>query len=174
MSLTEHLHRSLLHDFKFISIFFVGVIATFPLLVPPFFIPLYSASLGLSPSTGAGLIAGYNISSAVGRFSSGLAADALGPLNTLFIGLFLTTISMFVIWPVSDSLGPLVVFVITNGAANGGFFATMPTVVSKVFGSQRVSVAMGMIVTGWAGGYLMVRWHHLTSHARANNGSKSD
>lgn len=68
---------------------------------------------------------------------------------------------MFVIWPVSDSLGPLVVFVIINGAANGAFFATMPTVVGTVFGSQRVSVAMGMVVTGWAGGYLMVRRAYL-------------
>jgi hypothetical protein len=32
----------------------------------------------------------------------------------------------------------------------------MPTVVGSVFGSRRVSVAMGMIVTGWGGGYLMV------------------
>lgn len=32
----------------------------------------------------------------------------------------------------------------------------MPTVVGNVFGSQRVSVATGMIVTGWGGGYLMV------------------
>ncbi|KAL3486427.1 hypothetical protein BJX62DRAFT_242036 [Aspergillus germanicus] len=31
----------------------------------------------------------------------------------------------------------------------------MPTVVGNVFGSARVSVAMGMMVTGWAGGYLM-------------------
>ncbi|KAF6219007.1 hypothetical protein HO133_005551 [Letharia lupina] len=151
----------LFRDFKFVTIFLVGVVATFPLLVPPFFIPLYSASLGLSSSTGAALVAGFNISSGVGRLSSGLAADALGPLNTLFIGLFLTTVSMFVIWPVSDSLGPLVVFVIINGAANGAFFATMPTVVGTVFGSQRVSVAMGMVVTGWAGGYLMVRRAYL-------------
>jgi hypothetical protein len=40
--------------------------------------------------------------------------------------------------------------------ANGGFFATMPTVVGNVFGSARVSVSMGMMVTGWAGGYLLV------------------
>lgn len=145
----------LFRDFKFITIFLVGVIATFPLLVPPFFIPLYSASLNLSSSTGAALVAGFNLSSAVGRLGSGIAADALGPLNTLFIGLFLTTVSVFVIWPVSDSLGPLVAFVVINGAANGGFFATIPTVVGTVFGSQRVSVAMGMVVTGWAGGYLM-------------------
>lgn len=62
---------------------------------------------------------------------------------------------MLVIWPVSTSLGPLVVFVVINGIGNGGFFSTMPTVVGSVFGSRRVGVAMGMIVSGWTGGYLM-------------------
>jgi predicted MFS family arabinose efflux permease len=64
--------------------------------------------------------------------------------------------SMLVIWPVSSTLGPLIAFVVINGMANGGFFSTMPTVVGSVFGSRRVGVAMGMIVTGWAGGYLLV------------------
>lgn len=63
---------------------------------------------------------------------------------------------MLVIWPTSTSLAALAIFVIINGVANGGFFSVMPTVVGNVFGSQRVSVAMGMIVTGWGGGYLMV------------------
>lgn len=63
---------------------------------------------------------------------------------------------MLTIWPVSTSLASLALFVIINGAANGGFFSTMPTVVGNVFGSERVSVAMGMVVTGWGGGYLMV------------------
>ncbi|KAJ4232038.1 hypothetical protein NW759_002430 [Fusarium solani] len=31
----------------------------------------------------------------------------------------------------------------------------MPTVVGNVFGSARVAMAMSMILTGWAGGYLM-------------------
>jgi predicted MFS family arabinose efflux permease len=65
-------------------------------------------------------------------------------------------VSMLVLWPVSNSIGPLIAFVIINGMSNGGFFSTMPTVVGNVFGSARVSVAMGMIVTGWAGGYLLV------------------
>lgn len=63
---------------------------------------------------------------------------------------------MLVLWPVSTSFGPLVAFVIINGAANGGFFACMPTVVANVFGAARVSVAMGMVVSGWVGGYLLV------------------
>ncbi|TVY45176.1 Aspyridones efflux protein [Lachnellula subtilissima] len=146
---------SLFKNVQFTTLFFAGAIATFPLFVPPFFLPLYSASLGLSPSAGAGLVAGFNFSSAVGRLCCGFLCDFMGPVNTLLLSLFLSALSMLAIWPVSNSLGPLIVFVIINGAANGGFFSCMPTVVGSVFGSRRVGVAMGMIVTGWGGGYLM-------------------
>ncbi len=149
--------RTLFKDIKFATLFLAGAIATFPLLVPPFFLPLYSSSLGLSASAGAGLVAGFNFSSAIGRLCCGFLSDSIGPVNTLFISLLVSALSMLAIWPVSDSIGPLIFFVIINGMANGGFFSTIPTVVTSVFGSKRVSVAMGMIVTGWAGGYLMVR-----------------
>ena len=59
------------------------------------------------------------------------------------------------LWPVSTTLAPLVVFSILNGVAAGGFFSLMPTVAGQVFGSARVSVALSMLVTGWAAGYLM-------------------
>lgn len=134
----------------------MGAIATFPLLVPPFFLPLFTASLGMSSGTGAGVVAAFNFSSALGRLLCGLCSDFVGPLNTLFISLLLSALSMLIIWPISTSLGPLIVFVIVNGMANGGFFSTMPTVVGNTFGSARVSVVMGMVVTGWAGGYLLV------------------
>lgn len=82
-------------------------------------------------------------------------SDILGPLNSLFVSLLLTALSMLALWPVSSNLAPLAVFVVISGAANGGFFSLMPTVVGNVFGSARVSIAMGMVVSGWAGGYLM-------------------
>lgn len=128
-------------------LFIAGAVATLPLFVPPIFLPLYSASLGLSASTGAGLVAGFNFSPAAGRLGFGFLSDLLGPLNTLFLYLLLTALSMLVLWPVSSTVVPIVAFVIINGAANGGFFSTMPMVVGSVFGSARVSVAMGMIVT---------------------------
>lgn len=140
---------SLFKDPTFILIFLAGGIATFPLFVPPFFLPLYSRSIGLSSSAGAGLVAAFNFASAVGRVGFGLLADRLGPLNTLFIGLVLSATSMLVMWPVSETLAPLILFVVINGAANGSFFAVMPTVVGHLFGSVRVAVAMGMIVTSW-------------------------
>ncbi|KAJ5105924.1 MFS general substrate transporter [Penicillium alfredii] len=145
----------LLHDARFVLLFAAGAIATFPLLVPPFFLPLYTDTMGMASSVGAGVVAAFNFSSALGRLMCGFCSDALGPLNTLFASLLLSALSMLIIWPVSTSIGPLIVFVIINGMANGGFFSTMPTVVGTVFGSARVSVAMGMIVTGWAGGYLL-------------------
>lgn len=156
--------RRLFRDLEFLVIFACGAIATFPLLVPAFFIPLYSRSIGLSSSTGAGLLAGFNLSSAAGRILCGFLCDKVGALNALFFSLLINAVTMLALWPASTTLAPLTVFVVLNGAANGGFFALTPTVVGNVFGSQRVSVAMAMIVTGWGGGYLMVSVYRILFH----------
>ncbi|OAA70434.1 Major facilitator superfamily domain, general substrate transporter [Cordyceps fumosorosea ARSEF 2679] len=145
----------LFRDVRFSLMFVAGAIATFPLLVPAFFLPLYASSLGLSAATGAALLAGFNFSSAVGRILCGLLADKAGATNTMLGCLLVSALGMLVLWPTSTTVGPLAVFAVLNGAANGGFFSTIPTVVGNVFGSARVVVALGMIVTGWAGGYLM-------------------
>ncbi|KAI1338647.1 MFS general substrate transporter [Xylariaceae sp. FL0016] len=145
----------LFKDPSFVLVFFAGAIGIFPLLVPPFFIPLYAKAIGLSSGTGASLLAGFNFSSAVGRIVYGLLCDVIGPLNSLFLSLILSAICMLALWPVSTTLGPFAVFVIVNGLVNGGFFSTMPTVVGNVFGSARVAVAMSMIVTSWSAGYLL-------------------
>ncbi|KAH0527034.1 hypothetical protein TsFJ059_002078 [Trichoderma semiorbis] len=139
----------------FVLIFVGSAIGTFPLFVPPIFIPLYMRSLGFSTNAGAGLVAGFSLSSAAGRIISGFASDKVGSINTVLASLVLTAVTMLAIWPTSTTLGPLIAFVIINGAANGAFFSTMPTAISKVFGSARVAVAMSMVVTGWVGGYLM-------------------
>ncbi|KAK9490519.1 major facilitator superfamily domain-containing protein [Lipomyces doorenjongii] len=152
---TKFVEWRLFKDLRFAVLFATGAIGTFPLLVPAFFLPLYNNSLGLPSSAGAGLVAAFNFSSAIGRLSCGLACDKLGSVNTLVLSLLLSALSIFVLWPVSSSIGSLIAFVIINGSANGGFFSTMPTVVGNVFGSARVSVAMGMIVSGWVGGYLL-------------------
>ncbi|KAJ6156671.1 hypothetical protein N7497_005556 [Penicillium chrysogenum] len=109
----------LFRDVRFVLLFAMGAIATFPLLVPPFFLPLFTASLGMSSATGAGIVAAFNFSSALGRLLCGLCSDIVGPLNTLFISLLLSALSMLIIWPISTSLGPLIVFVIVNGWAGG-------------------------------------------------------
>jgi predicted MFS family arabinose efflux permease len=143
----------------------VGALGTLPLFIPPFFIPLYSTSIGFSSSTGAALLAAFNLSSAVGRILCGVFCDRIGALNVLFTCLLLTALSMLVLWPLSTNLAPMAIFVMVNGVDNGGFFSTMPTVVGSLFGSAKVSVVMGMVVTGWAGGYLMVSRNSHNSHS---------
>jgi len=145
----------LFKSLNFDLVFLGSSLGTFPLFVPPFFIPMYAKSMGFSSSVGATLVAGFSIASGFGRIGSGVACDKLGSLNTLTMSLFLTAITMLAVWPASTSLPPLIAFVVINGAANGAFFSTMPTAVSNVFGSARLAIAMGMIVTGWLGGYLM-------------------
>ncbi|KAL4952166.1 major facilitator superfamily domain-containing protein [Aspergillus filifer] len=141
----------LFRDIRFTLLFLVGAIATFPLFVPPFFLPLYTSSLGMKSSVGAGVVAAFNFSSAVGRLMCGFFSDKLGPLNTLFLGLLLSAVSMLVLWPVSNSLVPLIAFTIINGVANGGFFSTIPTVVGNVFGSARGSPIAGYILDASGG-----------------------
>lgn len=147
---------TLFRQFNFAILFLASAIGVFPLFVPPFFIPLYGRSMGLSSSTGAALLAGFNFSSAVGRIFSGHLCDILGPLNTLIAFLLVNALTMIALWPASTSLAPLAVFAVMNGLTNGGFFSSMPTVVGNVFGSSRVGTAMGMMISGWVFGYLFV------------------
>lgn len=79
--------------------------------------------MGLSATSSAGLVAGFNLSSAVGRIAFGQLADYLGPINSLILALTWNAVGLLVVWPVSTSLAPLIVFVILNGICNGGFFS---------------------------------------------------
>lgn len=155
--------RSLLKETRFITLFLAGGLSTFYLLVAPFFLPLYCDTLGLSETTGAALVAVFNFSSAVGRLSCGFLCDKFGPVNTLFFSLLLNAVTLLAVWPFSTSIGPLVVFVILNGVGNGGFFSAMPPVAGSLFGSLRLPVVMGMIITGWGPGYLLVSQNLLLS-----------
>ncbi|KAI0067283.1 MFS general substrate transporter [Artomyces pyxidatus] len=142
-------------DPKFILLFVGSGVATFPLLVPPFFIPLYANSLGTSTFLGSALLSVFNLSSAAGRVGFGLLCDKIGPISSLSFALVLSAVSMLAIWPVSGSVAPLVVFIVLNGAGNGGFFSTMPSVVGHMYGQARVANALAMVVTGWAFGYFL-------------------
>lgn len=152
---------SLFRNINFVLLFVGGAIGSFPLLVPPFFIPLYSRSIGLESRTGAYLVAGFNFASAIGRISSGLLSDRIGAVNALFSALALNALTILVLWPFATSIGTLVAFVIINGMSSGAFFSAMPTTVGNIFGSTRVAAAMGFIVTGWVGGFMMVSYMRL-------------
>lgn len=146
---------SLFKRMPFCCLFLAGAIGTFALFVPPFFLPLFARSIGLSASTGAGIVAGFNACTAVGRLGAGFACDKFGPTNMLLLTMAVNAVSMLSIWPVSYSIGPLVIFAALNGIANGAFFVTMPTAIGRMMPPGEAAVGMGMAITGWTGGYLM-------------------
>jgi MCP family monocarboxylic acid transporter-like MFS transporter 3 len=152
---TPFIDLSMFRSIPFVTTFIASAIGVFALYVPPYYLPLFAQSIGLSSSTGAALVAAFNACNAIGRFIAGPLCDKLGALNMFVIIMVLNAVSMLAIWPVSSTLGPLVVFATINGVANGAYFTTQPTVVAGIFGPGRATIAMSMSVTGWAGGYLM-------------------
>ncbi|KAJ3728084.1 major facilitator superfamily domain-containing protein [Lentinula guzmanii] len=152
---TATIEWSLFLDPRFVMLALGSAIGTFPLLVPPFFLPLYTNSLGLAASAGSILLAVFNVSSAIGRVSFGALCDICGPITSLSLALILSALSLLAIWPVSNSLAPLMVFAILNGFGNGGFFSTIPSVVAHMYGPIRVTTVFSMVLTGWAAGYLL-------------------
>lgn len=140
-------------DLRFNLFFIAGAIALFPLFVPPFFLPLYATSIGLTPATGSIILAGFNIASAAGRISFGFGADRiLGSVNALSLCLVTVGLSTLAIWPVAESVGPLTAFAVINGFCAGGFFSLVPGVVSSLFGSSKLGRIFGLLVSSWAPG----------------------
>ena len=110
---------------------------------------------GIGAPTGAGIVSGFNACGAIGRFAAGFACDRYGSTNMLLLIMALKAVSMLAIWPVSETIGPLVIFAALNGIANGAFFVAMPTAIGRMVGSGQAALGMGMAITGWTGDYLM-------------------
>lgn len=71
---------SLFKNMPFCCLFLAGAVGTFALFVPPYFLPLFAHSIGLSASTGAGIVAAFNACTAIGRFGAGFACVSSAPL----------------------------------------------------------------------------------------------
>ena len=69
----------------------------------------------------AALVSGFNLASALGRVLFGQLADWIGPVNALIIAMLSNGFALLVLWPVSMSLAPLIIFVIVSGIAAGKF-----------------------------------------------------
>ena len=144
---------SLFKNVPFLTLTMAGAVGVFALFVPPFFLPLFASSIGLSSSTGAGLVGGFGAATAVGRVLGGWTCDRIGAFNTMMITCLINSISMLAIWPVSTSLPPLFIFALVNGCANGSFFVGLPTAVA-VIAPHSAAAAISLMVSFWTPGYL--------------------
>lgn len=125
--------RALFKDPRFALVVASTALALFPLFVTAYFLPLYATSIGLSASTGALLLAAFNLASALGRVGWGLGeqiqatmraaltlppstgADRIfGSVNSLIICLVMVSLTTLVIWPLSLTVAPLLVDPVTS------------------------------------------------------------
>ena len=145
---------SLLKNVPFLTVTMAGAVGVFALFVPPCFLPLFAASIGLSASTGAGLVGGFGAATAVGRILGGWVCDRIGAFKTLLVTCLLNSVSMLAIWPVSTTSPPLFIFAIINGCANGSFFVALPTTVA-VIAPHSAAASISLMVSFWTPGYFL-------------------
>ncbi|ORY51963.1 MFS general substrate transporter, partial [Rhizoclosmatium globosum] len=123
--------------------------ATFSNLIPVYYLPAFGKEVaGLSASDGALLVSIYNGSSAVGRVLIGIGADTyIGRLNSLILCTGLSSASMLLLWPFSNSFSLLVVFSFVNGFVCGGYISLFPVVVGHIFGIKRLPSLVGTLMS---------------------------
>lgn len=132
-------------------------LSCFPLFIPPYFIPIFSRSMGYSNQIAIITLAAWNLASTVGRVLAGYAADSLlGPINSLIICLLFTGISSLVIWPLSSSIGVFSVFLVLNGMGCGSFFSLVPPVIGATFGGENTLGILPIVWTTWFCGFFFV------------------
>lgn len=139
----EAFRLSLFLDARFNLLLFATALGTFPLFVPPFLLPTYAKSAGFSPNTGAWLVAGYSLASAIGRVAFGMVADTrVGPVTSLMLALLVSSISIMAIWTVSTSLATLALAMVLNGASSGALLSLQPPVNAAIFGVHQTALTM--------------------------------
>ena len=89
---------------------------------PSLYLPSYASSLGLSPTTGALLLALFSMAQVGGQLTFGFLSDNRLPLHLLlFLSPVISAIAAFSIWGFSPSLPPLTVFSIIYDFFGAGY-----------------------------------------------------
>lgn len=125
-------YTNLIKDSRFQLMFIAAIGGSFGYFVPFFFIPSFARYHGMTRSQGALILGITNGASALGRVSLGLIADHFGHVNTFWMCIFSTSLSIFFIWPFANSFATLSIFGLTFGFFIGGFISLFPTGISQL------------------------------------------
>lgn len=101
---------------------------------PSLFLPEYAASIGLSGSQGALLLALMNLGQVLGQWTFGILSDRMSLNPLLVLSTTVAAIASFTSWGLAHDLAPLVVFALIFGFFAYGFCsmrARMGTAVSE-------------------------------------------
>ncbi|KAK1490883.1 major facilitator superfamily transporter [Colletotrichum cuscutae] len=130
------------------------VLSCFPLFIPPYFIPIFSRSMGYTKEIDIIMLACWNLASTLGRVVAGWVADTLlGPVESLAICMLFMALSSLIVWPLSSSIGIFSVYLVLNGIGCGAFFSLTPIAVSATFGGENTLSIIPVVWTTWFCGF---------------------
>lgn len=132
---------------------------------PSIYLPSHAASIGLSHTQGAMLLALMSVSQVAGQFTFGYLSDKRLHLDLLVL---LSTLSAatatLTLWGLGHSLGPLISFVLVYGFFGAGYVAMWarmstavsddPTVMPMIFSLFCFGKGVGNVMAGPIGGAL--------------------
>ncbi|CZS88694.1 related to monocarboxylate transporter 2 [Rhynchosporium graminicola] len=103
------------------------------IFVPLTYITSYSTSHGQSSAFGFQIIAILNAGSFFGRFGAGLAADVIGRVNTLILGIGMCIIACLALWlPAGNSAAMIIAFAVIFGFVSGSNLSLSPVCVGQL------------------------------------------
>ncbi|OCH92529.1 MFS general substrate transporter [Obba rivulosa] len=120
----------------------------FGYLSPLYFLPSFTRTMvpGISNLRSALPLTLLNIAAAFGRATVGFAADRLGPVNALFISIFVSGLAQLVLWTVITNYAGIIAFAIIYGVFCGCFLSLSPVVGAQLYGAECLAGLSGLIM----------------------------
>lgn len=111
-------------------------------------LPIYAASIGLTPAQGSVANALLNLGLAIGRPPLGYFSDTFGRISMAGITTLLCAVFCFALWIPAQSYAPLLVFALISGMLCGTFWCTVTPVLAEVVGIGKLANTFGVICIG--------------------------
>jgi len=104
--------------------------------LPLIFLPSYAAALNLPPLSSTLLLSLLNLATIFGQIVLGLASDHMDVHIPLFFSSFASGLSVYLLWGLSKSFAPLVMFALVYGMAAGGYSVLWSRFSTRVVGED--------------------------------------
>ncbi|KAJ6016309.1 hypothetical protein N7540_010900 [Penicillium herquei] len=160
-------------DFRFLlnSTFLIyesgNILEAMGYFLPTIYLPTYAKSLGANTFESTLTVMLFNLASVFGCVIMGTMVDRYHATTCILASTVGSTVAVFLIWGLSDTLAPLYIFCIFYGLFAGSFTSTWPAVVNEIkkksvyadpsiiFGLLSTGRGIGNIVSGPLSGALL-------------------
>ncbi|KAI9249756.1 major facilitator superfamily domain-containing protein [Phascolomyces articulosus] len=114
--------------------------------VPLFIIPTYATYIGLSDIEGSSLVSITSGTAFLGRVSSGLLGDRIGPINISIIFTAIAGLSSLLIWPFAYTYDALIAFMAIFGYTSGCYYSLGSPIVATLLKKEQFSSGVTIVL----------------------------